>query len=1114
MTSAASRAVTVVAALTLTCVTAARATEFGEPPYQSPASSAAVTSSGMRPRQPPGQTLPLRPTRHIKFDTTEGTWMSLDIAQDGRTLVFDLLGDIYTLGVGGGTAKQITRGLAFDAQPTFSPDGKLIAYVSDRSGAENLWVMGPDGSDARQISFGDDDTVLVSPAWSTDGASLYVSRYRPSFNGYELWRYGLDGSETLLAPIASKPGQSSDAWIQTLGAAPSPDGKSLYYARHVGSLDFERLPEWTIVRRDLASGAEETVVAEPDAPRKALYPGAAFRPAVSPDGLWLAYATRFDNQTGLRLRDLRTGADRWLAFPIEHDALMASSWQDIVPRYAFTRDSKAIILSRKGGFERIEVASGVSTPIPFTAKVDLDLGPLTRPAVPEDTGPVRARLIQTPEISPDGRKVAFSALGQIYVMALERKAKTQLLPTDAPAFHPSWSPDGTELVYVTWTAKDAGHVWAAKADGAGPPRRIDTDAMASFYTRPVFTPDGKSVVALRSAQYDRLHTYMEYGPLRKSELATWPAGGGDAHVVAAGMLGGKPQFLDRAPGEVEMLGSGGLTAISLTSGMVRPVASLVGPGFYFQDGPASVDDIRVSPDGKWLLAQIAQQLHVIEMPAAGSGTVDLTHPNLHHRRITDVGADFFGWSADGKDFVWAVGSTFYRRAFSSIKLNPADAPNWTADAPPPGTGGVAAYQAVVERPRDQPRGSIVLRGARAITMAGDQVIDDADIVIVDDKIAAVGARGSVPIPREAKIIDEQGHTIVPGFIDNHDHVADIRRDVLDMESWGFRARLADGITTAFDPSTLSIDMLAYQDLLDAGAMTGSRLASTGTALFSFNRFSSLEEARQVLRRYRDHYRTLNIKEYRTGSRKVRQWVAQAAAELGMLPTTEGALSMKLDLSQVMDGFSGNEHALVAPLYRDVIELMARSRTSYTTTLQITNGGPPGQDYFITRDAPHTDAKLARFMPHFAIDQMTLQREWRPLSEYTFPTVAHGAALIQRAGGVVGMGAHGEMPGSGFHWELEAHVMGGMTPLEALRAGTMGAAETIGRAAQFGSLEPGKYADLVILARDPREDIRNARAVVQVMKNGRLYDGATLNEVWPRQTVLGPPWFAHEIPQPR
>ena len=224
------------------------------------------------------------------------------------------------------------------------------------------------------------------------------------------------------------------------------------------------------------------------------------------------------------------------------------------------------------------------------------------------------------------------------------------------------------------------------------------------------------------------------------------------------------------------------------------------------------------------------------------------------------------------------------------------------------------------------------------------------------------------------------------------------------QSWGPLANLAYGITTVFDPSPLSIDMLAYEDLVDTGQMLGSRIHSTGPALFSFNRFESPAHVARRARRYRDHYHTLNLKQYRAGNRRVRQWIADAARDLGMMPTCEGALSMKQNLTQILDGYSGFEHALTAvPLRRDVIELLARSRTSYTTTLNITNGGPEGQDYFIVRDHPRDDPKLNRFSPQYVVDVKMQSRTWRELSEYLFPQVAAGAARVQRAGGLVGMG---------------------------------------------------------------------------------------------------------------
>jgi hypothetical protein len=195
-----------------------------------------------------------------------------------------------------------------------------------------------------------------------------------------------------------------------------------------------------------------------------------------------------------------------------------------------------------------------------------------------------------------------------------------------------------------------------------------------------------------------------------------------------------------------------------------------------------------------------------------------------------------------------------------------------------------------------------------------------------------------------------------------------------------------------------------------------------------------------------------------------------------------------------------------------VQLVARSGVGYTLTLQTTHGGPEAQDYFIANARPHQDPKLNHFAPHYVLDTKALQRTWRDPQEYLFPRVAASAAEVVRAGGLVAVGTHGEMPGIGFHWEMQAYAMGGMRPHEVLRAGTLQSAQMIGRGSEFGSLEPGKYADLVVLEADPLEEIRNALAIAQVMKNGRLYDGGTLDELWPRQRPLSQPWWTKgELP---
>ncbi|HKZ72743.1 MAG TPA: amidohydrolase family protein [Steroidobacteraceae bacterium] len=1080
----------------------------GEPPAPPFLSTSSVAASRATPAQKPGQSLPLKPTRTVKLDTDEGTWISLDVSPDGRSIVFELLGDLYAVDMSGGDARRIASGLGFDTQATFSPDGSQLAFLSDRSGAENLWVANADGSGPRQISFHDDYDTFVSPAWSADGKSVYVSHHRADLNAYALLKFDVagNGEGQPVIPIRSSREDPKSAWRSVLGAAPSRDGRFLYYAVHFGDLDFDHVPEWNIGRRDLATGAEEVLVSAPKSPRPDLSLGSAFRPAISPDGRTLVYASRHDARTGLRVLDLETKNDRWLAFPVQQDQLQAFASQDLLPRYAFTPDGKTVIATADGKIRRIELATGESRVIPFKAHVAVKVGPPLRVHVKQETGPVRARLIQAPVQSPDGRRLAFSALGSVYVMDLTRKAKPRRLTSSAtPEFQPAWSPDGRRVVYITWSAREAGHVWSARADGRGEPARLTS--IPAYYTYPTYTPDGSAVLAVRSSNSVRMHAYMEYGSVRQGELVRIPpAGRGKAAIVASGVLGGRPQFT-ADPKHAYVSFAEGLNAVALDGSGRRRVMAVVGPSWYFAEGPAPVDDFRISPDGHWALAQIAQQLHLVAVPRGTSEeetTVDLSVPSPSHRRITDVGADFFEWADAGRTITWAVGSTFYRRPLASVHL---DQPTAAL-----ARGEVAAFEAVVEVPRDVPRGAIVLRGATAITMKGDEVLPDSDVVVIDDRIAAVGRRGAVPVPKGATIRDVSGRFILPGFIDVHDHLADVRRGVLDLESWGARANLAYGVTTAFDPSPLSIDMLAYEDLVDTGQMIGSRIHSTGPALFSFNEFASKQEVLHVLSRYTRHYRTYNLKEYRTGNRRVRQWIAEAARELGVTPTTEGALSLKLDLTQIMDGFAGSEHALPAvPLYDDVVQLLAKTRTSYTLTLQITNGGPEGQDYFIAKAQPHDDAKLNRFSPHYIVDIKTLQRRWRDPREYLFPRIAASAARVQRAGGLLGIGTHGEMPGLGFHWEMQAYASGGMTPREVLRAATLDGAETIGRQAEFGSVEPGKYADLVVLDGNPLENIEHTLAISLVMKNGRLYEGDSLREIWPLQRALPRAWFATDGP---
>ena len=1069
--------------------------------------------------------LPLEPVRKIEFTTDEGTWLSLDAAPDGKTLVFELLGDLYTLPIEGGAAKHLTSGLPFDSQPRFSPDGQWLAFLSDRDGAENLWIMKADGTEPKKLSK-DENAELASPTWSPDGQYVIVSRSTWGLRTYELWMYHVQGgSGVQITKAKTRDDQPNNERHNALGVVVSPDGKYLYYARKRGGFQYNTsFPLWQIARRDQVTGDEDTFVQAP---------GSAIRPLVSPDGRWLVYGTRYETQTGLRLRDLQTGEDRWLLYPVQRDDQEARFTRDLLPGYAFLPGGQEIVLTYGGKLHRVSLESGESREIPFTAEVALDLGPRLNFPRRVETGPVRARIIQDPSESPDGQRLAFSALTKLYVMDLPGGKPRRLTSDSTREFQPAWSPDGRWIAYVTWSG-DSGQLWKVRADlsraeprdGQGQSQQLTT--VSAFYSDPVWSPDGGHVVLLRGPAYDREVRPFDFGQTVNADLIWVPAEGGDARLILPARGVGKPHFTKESD-RVYVYSEEGLISLRLDGTDRREHIKVTGPGAYAAERPIPADDVRISPDGRWVMALASNHLYVLAVPPVGgrAPTVDVSKASVPLKKLTEVGADYFAWADAGRTLTWAVGSTFFRQPFDTVSFEPekkeekkeAEEAKDAKEAeekkeekkeakkeekPSP----IQEFEAVVEVPRDVPKGVVVLRGARIVTMKGDEVIENADLVVTDNRITAVGRRGSVKIPAGARLFDVRGKTIVPGFVDTHAHWFEIRRGILDTQNWSFLANLAYGVTGGLDVQTGTNDMFAYQDMVDAGDIPGPRAYSTGPGVFSDNAFKSLDEVKGVLTKYKKHYRTQNLKSYLVGSRKQRQWVVEACKELEIMPTTEGALDLKLDLTHAFDGFAGNEHSLpIVPLYKDVVEVFARSGIGYTPTLLVLYGGPWAENFFYETTEVHDNPKLNRFTPHNILDAKTKRRgQWFRQDEHSFPKTAASAAKIVRAGGRVGIGSHGQLQGLGYHWEMWALASGGLTPLEVLRAATLHGAEMIGFGQDFGSLEPGKLADLVILDKNPLEDIRNTNSVRWVMKNGRLYEGDTLKEIWPRENELEPLWW--------
>jgi Tol biopolymer transport system component len=1078
--------------------------------------------------------LPLKPERNVEFTTDQGTWLSLDVSPDGKSIVFELVGDLYTMPFSGGDAHKITSGMAFSSQPRFSPDGKRIAFLSDRGGSENVWIANVDGSQAKQLSQ-DEQSEFASPVWTPDGNYVIASRFTQfPIGAAELWMYHVKGGAGVqITKSHTKPDTRPRQWSNAMGASPSKDGRYLYYSTRRSPNGFYNVvfPLSQITRRDLTTGDEDTVT---DAP------GSAMRPEISPDGNLLVYATRTETETGLRIRDLKNGEEHWLKYPVQRDDQESLFTRDFLPNYAFTSDGKELVAAYGGKIHRISVANGDDKEIPFSAKVSRELGPDLNLAMRVEEGPVQLRLIQQPAQSPDGKRIVFSALTHLYVMDVPGGTPRRLTKASAREFTPAWSPDGQWIAYVTWT-QDGGQIWKTRADGSGSPQQLTR--VPAYYRDVNFSPDGKRIVALRAPRQGHIEQFDEWDSTPVNIDVIWiPAEGGDASLVLPARGAGRPHFgpeLDRLYVSAE----GTLTSMRFDGTDRRALVKVVGKAWFpdpDQPDGAPADDVRISPDGSWALAQLANQVYLLALPRMGGQpvTVDISRSPVPLRKLTDVGGDYMGFADGGKTVTWAEGSTFFRLPLEQVAFEPpqkSDEENKSvakhdSAATPANASAVSddskggdkkdlpklnpeVITVKLEFPRHTPSGQAVLRGARVITMRSDDVLDDADIVIKDNRIVAVGKRGSVSVPSSAKIIDVSGKTIVPGFIDIHPHWTEIRRGVLDTENWSFLANLAYGVTAGRDPQTATNDMFAYQDLVDTGEILGPRPYSTGPGVFPETSFQSLDDADNVVRRYRQFYRTTYLKSYMVGNRKQRQWMVMACKKEGVMPTTEGALDMKLDFTHAIDGFSGNEHSLpITPLFDDAVQFWSRSGIFYTPTLIVAYGGPWAENYFYETTEVHDDPKVRHFIPHNIVDDHARRRRiWTRKDELAFPRLAAQDAKLIKAGGRVCVGSHGQFQGLGYHWEMWALASGGASNMDVLRSATIRGAEAMGFAQDLGSIEPGKLADLVVLNQNPLDDIRNTNTIEYVMKNGELFEGTTLNEIYPEQKPLAPLWWWNEKP---
>lgn len=1021
-------------------------------------------------------------TKNFTINTDEGTWMNLDVSPDGKEIVFDILGDIYMMPISGGVAKLLSGGATFDVQPRFSPNGRYISYTSDKSGGDNIWIMNRDGSNKRQVTK-ETFRLLNNATWMPNSEYIVARKHftgTRSLGAGEMWMYNINGGDGV--QLTKRKNDQQDSGEPNI----SPNGKFLYYSEDVTpgpTFEYSKDPNGTIYaikQLDLSTGKTTDLIRQQ---------GGAARPQISPDGKLMAFVKRVRLKTELYIQNLQTGEESPVFEDLSKDQQETWAIFGIYPNFAWTPDSRSLVFYAKGKIKKVDLVSLSVAEIPFQVTTNQTVQQSLHFPQQVYTPEFNSKMIRQLTTSPDGKMVVFNAAGYLYKKELPGGTPVRLTDGLDFEFEPSFSPDGKYVVYTTWSDEFKGSI--KRADVRTGRFTTLTDEKG-FYYSPSYSSKGDRIVFRKGRGNDVLG--QTFG--RGGGIYVMPANGGARTLITDNGI--KPKFNtddSRIFFQSSENGKKAYKSISANGG---------GEDTHYTSGYAT--QFEPSPDGKWIAFSEFFNVYITPMVLTGSA-LDLSSGNksIPLTRLTKDAGSYIHWSNDSKRLFWTLGEQYYaqdvKNAFPFAEGGSAGAREIAADSLSVG----------LKLKTDVPTGMIALTGARIITMKGDEVIDNGSVLIENNKIVSIGKAADVKVPEQAKVVDLNGKTIMPGMVDVHAHLRTSPDGISPQTDWSYLANLAFGVTTAHDPSSNTEMVFSQAEMLKSGRMIGPRLYSTGSILYGADAdmkvvVNSLDDALSSLRRLKA-VGAFSVKSYNQPRREQRQQILEAARQLKMEVVPEGGSTFFTNMNMVIDGHTGLEHSLpVSPVYKDVVSLWKNTQVAYTPTLIVAYGGQWGENYWYDRTNVWENERLMAFTPRSIIDERARRRTTSEYGDYNHIDVSKATKQLADAGVKVNLGAHGQIQGLGAHWELWMLAQGGMSPLQAIRAATINGASYLGMDKEIGSLEVGKLADLVIMDANPLEDIRNSEKIKYVMINGRLYDSMTMNELISREKIRGKMWF--------